>query len=173
VCGLWGWRFVEHGKAVQVAAAADLSQVGTQGGVAPEVWKVSASPYPIDLFHWHTVVDTPGFYRMAEVDTRTQTSAPAVPGDTVFKTTSTLATLAAKRSWLGEAYLDWSQYPVVSQTSLDPNPDGPVSVEFRDLRFAYDTPLLKMSGRAPLSGLVLLNQDHRVIGMEMDGRVQH
>jgi inner membrane protein len=134
--------------------------------------RISASPYPIDPFHWHTVVDTPSFYRMSTVDTRTQTVAPFEPNDTIFKSTSTLATLAAKRSRLGEAYLDWSQFPVVSQTSPDPNPSGPVAVDLRDLRFLYDTPLLHLSGRPPLSGTVFLDQDHRVVGMEMDGRMQ-
>ncbi len=170
-CALWGWRFIEHGKAVDVAAASDLSTIAP-GDPSPQVTKISASPYPIDPFHWHVVVDTPGFYQTGTVDTRSSSAEPRTPTDTIFKSAPTLATLAAKRSWLGQAYLDWSQYPVVTQTSPDPNPAGPVTVTFQDLRFLYDTPLLKMRGRAPLTGTVFLDADHRVDHMDFDGRTQ-
>jgi inner membrane protein len=45
-------------------------------------------------------------------------------------------------------------------------------VSFRDLRFFYDTPLFAGRQKAPLSGMVYVNADRRVVRMEMDGRVQ-
>jgi inner membrane protein len=91
-------------------------------------------------------------------------------GDIFYKPPTTLATLAAKRSWLGEAYLDWSSYPLVTETGTDA--DGLTSVTFRDLRFMYDTSLMHGREQPPLSGTVYLNADRRVVRMEMDGRVQ-
>ncbi|SNS26064.1 inner membrane protein [Granulicella rosea] len=183
-CALWGWRAFEHSKAVQTAHL-DFDAIpvpphphdpGTLETVlypaTTRINSISASPYPIDPYHWHVIIDTPELYQTQTFDTRTGLAEPLTPTDTIFKSAPTLATLAAKRSWLGQAYLDWSQYPVVSQTSPDPNPNGPVTVTFQDLRFLYDTPLLKMRGRAPLTGTVFLDPNHRVERMELDGRAQ-
>ena len=82
-----------------------------------------------------------------------------------------MATLVAKRSWLGEIYLDWSQWPVVTETGTDP--DGLTTVTFRDLRFLYDTPIFAGRKDPPLSGTVYVNDDRRVVRMEIDGHVQH
>ena len=60
-------------------------------------------------------------------------SPAAIKPQIIYKPPTTLATLVAKRSWLGEIYLDWSQYPVVTETGTDP--DGITTVSFRDLRF--------------------------------------
>ena len=93
------------------------------------------------------------------------------PAQIIYKPPTTLATLVAKRSWLGEVYLDWSQYPVVTETGTDP--DGLTTVSFRDLRFLYDTPFFSGREKTPLSGTVYVNADRRVVRMEMDGHVQH
>jgi inner membrane protein len=50
-------------------------------------------------------------------------------------------------------------------------PDGLTTVTFRDLRFLYGTDLFGRD-RAPLSGVVVVNDDRRVDHMEMDGSVQ-
>ncbi len=88
----------------------------------------------------------------------------------IYQPPTTLATLVAKRSLLGEVYLDWSQYPVVEQTGVDA--DGDATVTFRDLRFQYETFLNRGIGHPPLSGTVLVDADRRVVGTEMDGRAQ-
>jgi inner membrane protein len=158
---VWALRFVEHQKAIQLAQTADLN------GAA--VLRVAADPHPINPFQWQTVVETPQFYQISSADTMNNTVAND-RAQTIYKPPTTLATLVAKRSWLGEVYLDWSQYPVVTETGTDP--DGITTVSFRDLRFLYDTPFLAGREKTPLSGNVYVNADRRVVRLEMDGRTQ-
>jgi inner membrane protein len=157
---LWTVRFVQHQKAVDLAQAADYNGAPVQ--------RVTADPHPLSPFQWQTVAETPQFYQISSADTFNSTIA--VNPEVLYKPPTTLATLAAKRSWLGEVYLDWSQYPVVLETGVDP--DGLTTVSFRDLRFFYDTPLIAGRQKTPLSGTVYVNSDRRVVRMEMDGRIQ-
>src|SRR3984885_5486885 len=117
---LWGWRAVEHGKAVQLALAGDYN--------GAEVIRVDVNPSPVNLFRWHAVVETPMTYQLATVDTLSEAVASNEHTDVFYKPPTTLATLVAKRSWLGEAYLDWSKYPLVTDTGTDP--DGGPTVSF-------------------------------------------
>jgi inner membrane protein len=160
---LWTLRFVEHDKAVQLAQAADYN--------GASILRVAADPYPINPFHWQTVAETPQLYQIATADTFNNTIATSGQAQVIYKPPTTLATLVAKRSWLGEIYLDWSQWPVVTQTDTDP--DGLTPVTFRDLRFLYDPPLFSGREKAPLSGTAYVNDDRRVVRMEIDGHVQH
>lgn len=162
IVSVWAWRIVEHERAIQLARAADY------GGA--EVLRVSANPYPINPFHWHVVVETPLSYWLANADTWNGVVTTDQQANVFYKPPTTLATLVAKRSWLGEVYLDWSQYPLVIDTGT--NPEGLTAVTFRDLRFFYDTPFLTGRETPPISAVVSLNQDRRVVRMEMDGRVQ-
>jgi len=163
MAALWSIRFVEHQKALQLAQSADYNS-------AP-VLRVAADPYPINPFRWQTVAETPRFFQISTADTFNDTIATSDQPYIIYKPPTTLATLVAKRSWLGEIYLDWSQYPVVTETGTDP--DGITTVSFRDLRFLYDTPFLAGRQNPPLSGTVYVNADRRVVRMEMDGHVQH
>jgi len=160
---LWTFRFLEHQKAIQ------LAQNGDYNGAS--VLRVAADPYPINPFRWQTIVETPQFYQISTADTLNSTIATSDQAEIIYKPPTTLATLVAKRSWLGEIYLDWSQYPVVTETGTDP--DGLTTVTFRDLRFLYDTPFLPGRQKTPLSGTVYVNADRRVVHMEIDGHVQH
>jgi inner membrane protein len=155
-------RFVEHQKALQLTQTADYNG-------AP-VLRVAADPYPINPFQWQTVAETPQFYQISTADTFNNTITATDQPEIIYKPPTTLATLVAKRSWLGEIYLDWSQYPVVTETGTDP--DGITTVTFRDLRFLYDTFLFSGQGPPPLAGNVYVNSDRRVFRMEMNGRVQ-
>jgi inner membrane protein len=172
---LWGWRWEEKQKALELVAARDFNggggPAGGQGG--GPVLRVGVSPYPITPYKWHVVVEMPMAYQLAVVDTLNGT-VTASSDDLIYKPPTTLATLVAKRSWLGEAYLDWSQFPVVQEEpkSADPDGAGLTTVTFRDLRFMYDVPFLKGRAKAPLAGTVTVNEDRKVVGMEMDGRVQ-
>ena len=159
---LWTWRFVEHDKAMQLAQTSDTG--------AAAISRVSASPYPANPYRWHTVVETPEFYRLATANTLSGTLATGAEPGMVYKPQITPVMLAAKRSWLGEVYLDWAQWPVVTETRTVPG--GLTTVRFEDLRFLYDTPLLSGRKDPPLSGTVTLDGDRRVVKMEMDGRVQ-
>lgn len=163
---LWGWRWVEREKAVMLATREDFA------GEAK--LRVFANPYPANPYQWSVIVETPDDYRIAAVDTLREEVTSSPQRDLIYKPPTTLATLVAKRSLLGQIYLDWSQYPLVQQTSVDQ--EGTVTVRFRDLRFMYDTFLTRglANGRdhPPLSGEVRVDADRRVVAMEMDRRVQ-
>ena len=171
IVALWGWRAVEQQKAIQLALTGDYGP--TPNNV--QILRVTAEPAPISPFLWQTIVETPDFYQIAAVDTLHGTVTTGERSDIFYKSPTTLATLVAKRSWLGEVYLDWSQFPLVTQTEVDAA-TGDATVTFRDLRFMVDVPFTpgRRSNEEPsLSGKVIVNADRRVVGMEMDGRVQH
>jgi inner membrane protein len=171
---LWGWRWEEKQKALEIVAARDFNW-DPAGGAPPggQALRVGVSPYPITPYKWHVVLEMPMAYQLAVVDTLNGTLT-ASSDDLIYKPPTTLATLVAKRSWLGEVYLDWSQFPVVQEEpkSADPDGEGLTTVTFRDLRFMYDVPFLKGRAKAPLAGAVTVNEDRRVVGMKMDGREQ-
>ncbi|WP_260706503.1 metal-dependent hydrolase [Edaphobacter flagellatus] len=160
IVALWGVRFIQHNKAVNLARAAESDPAA--------VARATADPYPLNPFRWQTIVDTPLLYRLSTVTTLTGEVLSSNQSDIYYKPPSTLAALAAKRSWLGHIYLDWSQYPLVNETGTDN--DGLTTVTFRDLRFVYSSGFL--AGRTPLMGVVVINSDRRVDHMEMDGRTQ-
>lgn len=160
---LWTFRFIEHQKALQ------LAQTGDYNGAS--VLRVAADPYPINPFHWQTVIETPQSYQISTADTFNNAIPTTDRAEIIYKPPTTLATLVAKQTWLGEIYLDWSQYPVVADTGTDP--DGITTVTFTDLRFLYNPPILSRDQKAPLSGTVYVNSDRRVVRMEMDGHIQH
>jgi inner membrane protein len=159
---LWSLRFVEHQKALQIAQAGDYN--------GASILRVAADPYPINPFRWQIIVETPQTFFISSADTLSNNIATSDHADILYKPPTTLATLVAKRSWLGEIYLDWSQYPVVTDAGADP--DGITTVTFRDLRFMYDTPLFSGRENPPLSGAVYINADRRVIRMELNGHPQ-
>jgi inner membrane protein len=170
IVGLWGWRAIEKEKALQLAKSEDFGA---------EVLRAGVSPYPITPYRWHLVVETPENYQLATVDTLSGT-VTRTTGDVFYKPPTTIATLIAKQSWLGEVYLDWSPFPLVAEEarSSDPEDQGLAdghkltTVTFRDLRFMYDVSFLKGREETPLGGSVTINEDRRVVRMEMDGRAQ-
>jgi inner membrane protein len=161
-CVLWEFRILQHQNALKLAQSADYNN-------AP-VLRVFANPYPGNPFHWQTIAETPMFYQLATANTHTNTIISHPEADIVYKPPTTLATLVAKRSWLGRAYLDWSMYPIV--TDEGPDKDGLTTVSFRDLRF-FDIPFSTTQQDPPLSGAVILNDDRRIVRMEMSGHIQH
>ncbi|WP_213804496.1 metal-dependent hydrolase [Granulicella sp. dw_53] len=161
---LAGWRTIEKEKALQLTEAEDFGE-----GVA-RVW---VSPYPINPYQWHAVVEMPEKYQLAVVDTLHGTVTKS-PGDIFYKPPTTIATLIAKRSWLGEVYLDWSKFPLVSETAQSPDPEdqGLTQVTLRDLRVMVDTPFIKGRSGESLAGSVLIDGDRKVVKMEFEGKVQ-
>lgn len=158
----WGWRFVEREKAIELTREATQEQI----------LKITADPYPVNPFRWQTLVETPLVYRIATVDTLSGQVTSSPEADVFHKPPTTLATLAAKRSWLGQIYLDWSQYPIVND--MGTTPEGLTTVTFRDLRFIYGTPVLgRDRSRIPLSASIIVDSDRRIDRMEMDGHTQH
>ncbi len=162
---LWGWRWTEREQALVWAAQEDFN--------GEQKLRAFADPYPYDPYLWHVIVETPGGYHTAIVDTRHDPARAAYPY-TIYKPPTTLATLAAKRSFFGQIYLDWSQYPIVEETEV--NDQGVATVTFRDLRFLYETFLTRgaVHGREnpPLSGTVKVDAERKVVEMSMGVRKQ-
>lgn len=187
---IWGWREVEHSKAMRLASQAnygprDVGQqdpsdaTGSDSHVQPApVLRVTASPYPINPYRWHTVVETPQFYQMATVDSLRSTVQTDPEHDLFYKPPTTLATLVAKQSRLGETYLDWSSWPVVTEIGMVAAIDAPAgtadwtAVHFMDLRFLYEMPLMVARRNPPITGTVYVDADRRVARMVLGGRVQ-
>ncbi len=168
VVSLWALRWVEHDQALLLT-----SREPFDGATRLRVF---ASPYPTNPFRWHTIVETPDSFETATVDTWSDLVTTDGLAGVVNKPPTTLATLAAKRSWLGEVYLDWSSWPVVEQTCM--TPEGVATVSFHDLRFDYATFLTpsEHDGRLvspPLSGTVLVDDDRRIVQMKLDHRIQN
>lgn len=173
--GLWGWREIEHDTAVQLASTATY---GPAGSPSAEVLRVTASPYPGNPYRWHTVAETPDFYQIAAVDSLRSTVATDPEKDIFYKPPTTLATLVAKRSWLGEVYLDWSSWPLVTDIGpVSPIGEAPgtpdwTAVKFSDLRFMYNTSLIQGRRNPPISGTVYVDANRQVTRMQLGIRVQ-
>ncbi len=164
VLALYVFRFNEHAKALQLAA---------QDGPA-EATRFFASPQPTNPYVWSTVAETPSVYRLGTVNTKSGLAEALRPSDTIYKPQSSLALLAAKRSYLGRVYLDWSSWPVLEESQDNSDPNHPLErVTFSDARFFYGAVI--RGGKRPLSGSVLLDmsapEGDRVVEMRM-GRVQ-
>jgi inner membrane protein len=180
IAGLWGWRWFEREAALQLASTADYGPQTADGAPAPppQILRMTASPYPVNPFRWHTVVETPDFYQMAEVDTLRSTVATTAEQDLFYKPAETPATLAAKRSWLGHAYLDWSSWPLVTDMGPAADADAPpgapplTAVRFIDLRFLYDSTMIEGRSHPPLSGTVYLDASGNVARMKFGSRTQ-
>ena len=166
IVALWGWRAFEQQKALHLAANTDLN--------GAQILRTTTSPHPITPFRWHVVIETPQYFQLATADTLTDTLT-ASPANILYKPPTTIATLIAKRSRLGEAYLDWSSFPLVVEAPQAPDPDNAAltTVTFTDLRFLYDVPFMHGREHPPLTGTVFINADHHVVRMEMDGHPQH
>jgi inner membrane protein len=175
MAALWIFRAGEHAKALRLAAQSPPLPA-SEANAQPS--RIFASPSPGDPFTWHLVLDTPAFYQLATVNTRTQAFDQSIPADTLYKPATTLPILAAKRTWLGRIYLDWSQYPVLSESADTSDPTHPLAVvTFSDARFLYSTFLMDGRGaHAPLTGQVTLDmqapEGQRVVETRMDNRIQ-
>jgi inner membrane protein len=164
---MYAVRYTEHGKAIEVATANQPD--GTT--------RVFASPQPLNPFAWSVVSDTPAFYQLSSVDSRLGTVEPPTPSDTLYKPETTLGILAAKRTFVGRIYLDWSQYPVISEAKVNDDPNHPLTeVTFRDARFMTVMFGRDMRTNSPLTARVLLDMAAppagRVVEMKMGDRVE-
>jgi inner membrane protein len=176
---LWGVRWAEQGHA---RALVENTQIVT----AP-VKRMALEPYPVNPFRWHAILETDAFYQTAEINTRTGEIASDPLHDVIFKPPVTAATEAAKRTLLGQVFLDWGTWAVVRDVGqqpiqgLAPPQLAPnrvwTTVEFTDLRFAY--PFLGSAldaGRRPnrslLGGWVYIVDGRDDAGEVMNGREQ-
>ncbi len=167
VAALYVVRYTEHARAIAIAAQNEPD--GTT--------RIFASPHPLNPFLWSAVSDTPGFYQLSTVDTRLGTVSPPVPSDMLYKTQESAAIPVAKKSYLGRIYMDWSMYPVVSETPVGDDPKHPLTaITFADARFMYDAMGVSERKNPPLSGTVVLDMaapaGKRVVEMSVGSRLQ-
>lgn len=178
LCGiflLWCFRYVQHSQAEDLVRNNPIT--------LDPVDRIAAEPYPWNPFRWHIIVETPNYYQFAEVNTRTQNIDSDAQTDQMYKPKYTPAVEAAKQTLLGQVYLDWGTWAVVSDigqvqlVGIDPPKLPPgrtwTTVEFTDLRFGYD---FRGTGntRPPggLTGAVYIVDGREEAGMEMGGREQ-
>jgi inner membrane protein len=170
--GLWGWRAVEQHSAKRML----LNDEAAQDGGPAQVTRVALSPYPVNPYRWQAVVETPEYFRVAEIDLRNGSLVSDPQTDIFHKQPETPATLAAKNSWLGHVYLDWSQFPLVEEagTGLTEQGEPATLVRFRDLRFDYDTMIFHSHDKTtPLGATAYVNAANQVVQTQMGERIQH
>jgi inner membrane protein len=176
-------RWAEHAHA--------LTMIDNTNVASEPVTRTAAEPYPVNPFHWHAILETPDFYQTAEIDTWPGTSSGSIDSDphadVLYKPADTPAVEAAKRTPLGQVYLDWGTWAVVRDVGPEPIP-GPVpgldppqllpnrtwtTVEFTDLRFDYAfLGTRSASARSPLAGWVYIVDGRDDAGEVMNGREQ-
>jgi inner membrane protein len=143
---LWGVRDYEHRRAVNALQARSYENA--------EPLRASAYPYWFNPFRWHGVVETQTFWASMHVDSAVPDVDPEGNMRIRYKPEETSATTAARKSYLGKAFLDWAKYPV---TETEPIDSGYI-VRFFDLRFGYP----ERAGN-PLGGYVELDKNLRVV----------
>lgn len=155
VAGLYLARDHEHRNAVRALRRQEFKSARPV--------RVSVYPYYWHLFRWYAVAETNDFFASSDVDSRTGglnwSELEFFP-----KLPETAVTQAAKKSYLGRVYLDWAQYPLVTQTSSATG----WAVHFRDLR--YDYPPLR--GGSTLAATVELDDRLHVVGEKFGKRAQ-
>ena len=170
------WRWSEHAKARALAENIQLT--------SEPALRMAFEPYPINPFRWHAIVETADFYQTAEIDTRTGSVDSDPTQDVMYKPADTPAVEAAKRTLLGQVYLDWGTWAVVRDVGQEPvaGMDPPslppgrtwTTVEFSDLRFDYAfLPARSSARRTPLGGSVYIVDGKDSAGEAMGGREQH
>jgi inner membrane protein len=155
IASLYAIRDHEHRRAVQQLEAMHFNLTN------PE--RVSAYPYYWHLFRWYAVVESKDFFATSDLDVRSG-KLDLKELRFFYKRPETPAVLAAKRSYAGRVYLDWAQYPLVTEKA---SPDDTV-VHFKDLRYDYP----QMRGGTTLSCTVELDNNLRVVGEKFGAREQ-
>jgi inner membrane protein len=149
VLAVWGVRDYQHRRAL--AAMDAITYLGN------EPLQRAALPYMFNPFRWYGVVETDDAYLRMNVDSLTPAVDPQGTMQMRYKPPETPVSVAAKRTYLGRVYLDWSRFPVLEVEPRDA-PGGGYEVRFRDLRFAY--PNMR---RQVLGATVLLDANLNVV----------
>ena len=172
-------RWAEHAHA--------LAMIDNTSVASEPVTRTAAEPYPVNPFHWHAILETADFYQTAEINTWSGSIDSDPQRDVLYKPTDTPAVEAAKRTPLGQVYLDWGTWAVVRDVGPERIPDSPpgldppqlppnrtwTTVEFTDLRFDYAfIGARSASARSPLAGWVYIVDGRDNAGEALDGREQ-
>jgi inner membrane protein len=182
---LWCWRWAEHAQGMNLVASSNVAPTAVK--------RISLEPYPTNPWRWHALLETDTTWQTAEVDTRQGVVVSDAKINTLYKPPVTAATEIARRTRLGQVYLDWSQWPIVRDLGPQAIPGNPPpnlppprtwsAVEFSDLRFAYAYTHISMTGNsqqsleqmlasAGLSGWVYVIDSKEEAGQFMGGREQ-
>jgi inner membrane protein len=171
VAALYTVRGTEHARAIHLLEQTYFSHPAL---------RVAAEPFPINPFHWQGIVETDNAYQLADVNTRTDAVDADETRGVVYKPPVSPAVVAAKRSWLGRIYLDWSQFPLVEDAGAGTPPDSRSDedthleqVDFHDMRFGYSDWFGRNQSRKPLSGSVFVAPGGQVEAMYMNGQPQN
>jgi inner membrane protein len=178
LCGMvivWCLRWAEH-------AQAESMLQNTQVASAP-IRRLAVEPYPVNPFRWHALLETQDYFQTAEINTHTGSVDSDSRRDVLYKPTDTPSVEAAKRTLLGQVYLDWGTWAVVRDIGQDPvqGMDPPqltpgrtwTTVQFSDLRFGFPfRGTGGTSGSSPLSGWVYIIDGKEEAGEAMGGREQ-
>jgi inner membrane protein len=161
----WSLRNAEHAHAIEL--------IRNSGTVSEQITRIDAEPAMIDPFAWRVIAETRDYYQIIEVHTL-HDEIGSDTAATIYKPQVTPAVSAAKQSWLGRVYLDWSQFPLVTDVGNAAADDAPApppgwhTVQFQDLRF--DDP--QIPGRDPLSAWAYIGPLNEVEAMFMSGHEQ-
>lgn len=197
VVSVWLLRTYEHGRAVDLANAQTLRAPSTSDTPVPSSTEAAqettnpetplreeaarpllrpsrpslASPDPLSPFRWYTVTDFGPAYLLGTIDTR----IASFTSDRVLdKPSLSSALTTAKASHLGRVYLDWSTMPWITtsegqRTEANDRAVG-TTVTFEDTRFMGGTSWLRRGSLPPLTGIVNLGPDGRILDEGIDGR---
>ena len=172
----WSLRNAEHAHAIELVRNGDY--------IHQPITRINAEPSMADPFAWRVVAETSNFYRVIEVHTLNNDVATDT-AQTIYKPEVTPAVAAAKQSYLGRVYLDWSMFPLVtdlganSAVDMCANAAPPTAgglgkappplrlIHFQDLRF-YNP----ITGRDALSAWACVDSINRVEAMFMSGHEQ-
>ena len=83
---------------------------------------MALEPYPVNPYRWHAILETADFYQTAEINTRTGEIDSDPQRDVIYKPADTPAVEAAKRTPLGQVYLDWGRGPWCATWASSPSP---------------------------------------------------
>jgi inner membrane protein len=164
----WSLRNAEHSHAIELVRSGDL--------VSEPITRIDAEPAIVNPFTWRVVAETHDFYQTASVHTL-HDQVDSDTAVTIYKPQVTPAVAAAKQSWLGRVYLDWSQFPLVTDLGNSAAEDAPPpepgwhTVEFQDLRFDR-IPGMGDEGSNPLAAWAYIGPDNEVEAMFMSGHEQ-
>ena len=145
-------RDFEHRRAVNLLESLTYSD--------EEPLRASAFPTFFNPFAWIGVVETRNFFTIGTANPHQGAFETEGKGRPLYKPQDTEVTLAAKKSRLGQVYLDWAQDPVVEAERL-PDQQG-YRVRFIDLRFSRIAPDQQSF---PLAGYVILDSKLNVVDM--------
>jgi inner membrane protein len=174
VLGWWGLRSYEHTRAIELVENGDSTQ--------SPLLRVAAEPRMMSPFTWRVLMETQDTYQTAEVDTLTGQVTTNGYDDVIYKPKMTPAVAAAKRSYLGRVYLDWSKWPLIEDRGAVRAPGASFApeanwhtVEFQDLRFGYEQnegDRTQAPPNPPLGGWVYVGPGGEIEGMFMQGHEQ-